>query len=86
MGPEWLRRRATCDRLQHRRFDFEKASRLHETADFANDRDPFFEDAARLLVRQQIEIALAITRLYVLQVRAIFREADAAIFASTSSV
>ena len=46
--------------LQHRRFPVQKAFRLKEGADLAHDRDPFLEHGARMLVRHQVEIALAI--------------------------
>ena len=37
MGAERLRRRAACDRLQHRRFHFLKPARLHEAPHLAHE-------------------------------------------------
>ena len=67
MGPKRLGRGAARHGLQHRRLHFEKAPRFHEIADLAHNRDPLFEDGARMLVREQIEIALAVTRLDILK-------------------
>ena len=74
MRAERLGRRAARDRLQHRRFHFEKTALLHETPDLAHDRDSFLENVARLLVRQQIEITLPVTRFDVLQAVPFFRQ------------
>ncbi len=80
MGPKRLRRGAARHGLQHRRLHFEKAPRFHEMADLAHDRDPFFEDGARMLVREKIEIALAISRLDVLKSVPFLRAGGEAIF------
>ena len=74
MRAERFRRRAARHRLQHRRLHFEKAAIFHEPARFAHDGNALFKDASRLLVRQKIEIALAITRFHILQAMPFFRK------------
>ena len=74
MRSERFGRRAACDRLQHRRLHFQKAALLEETPSLANDRDAFFEHLARMLVRDEIEITLAVPRFDVLQSVPFFRQ------------
>ena len=74
MGAKRLRRGAARHRLQHRRFHFEETFRLEEPPDLTNDGDPLFEDRARTLVRDEIEITLPITRLDVLEPVPFFRQ------------
>src|ERR1043166_7780059 len=62
MRAEWLRRRAAGDRLQHRRFNFQKTAIFEEAARLAHDGDALGKNFAGPLVRDQIEIALAVTR------------------------
>ena len=74
MGAERFRRGAARHRLQHRRFHFLESFRLHESPDLAHDRDPLLEHISRMLVRDQVEIALAIPRLDVLEPVPFFRQ------------
>jgi len=74
MGAEWLCRRTARDRLQHRRFDFEKAVIFHKPARFAHDRNALFKHIPRLLVSQQVKVALAIARFHILQAMPFLRK------------
>ncbi len=74
MGAERLGRRAARHRLQHRRFHFQKSAVFQKPAHLAHDQDPLLEDGARMLVREQIEIALPIARLHILQPVPFFRQ------------
>src|SRR3984893_14688202 len=49
MGSERFGGRAARHGLQHWRFHFQKALRLHEPPDLAHDHDPFLEHGARML-------------------------------------
>ena len=44
MGAEWLSGSASGDRLQRRRFHFQKATRLKEAPGFADNRDALLEN------------------------------------------
>ncbi len=59
-------RRAAGDGLHHGRLDFDKPAILEEAADFADDGDALVEDGARILVRDEVEVALAVFDLGVL--------------------
>src|SRR5205814_6687280 len=74
MGRKWLGCRSACDRLQHRGLYFHKTTILKETADLANNHKTLGKNRARLIVRDQIEVTLAITRLDVLQAVPFFRQ------------
>ena len=63
---ERLGGRSAGDRLHHRRLDFDESAVLEEPADFADDRDAFLENLERLAVRDEIEVALAVFDLGVL--------------------
>ncbi len=62
MRLERPRRRAARDGLQHRRLDFEEVHRVEEIAQVAQDAVARDEDAAALLVDDEIHVALPITR------------------------
>src|SRR4026207_152779 len=70
---EWLCRRSACDRLQHRSLHFHKAAILQKTANLTNNQETFGENRARFIVRDQIKVTLAISRLDVLQAVPFFR-------------
>jgi hypothetical protein len=74
MRPERLRRGSARHRLQHRRFHLQEPARFHKSPDLAHDRDPRFENGPRFLVRDQIQVALAISRLDVLEPVPFFRQ------------
>ncbi len=63
MGLEGARRGAARNRMQHRRFHFEKAARVEKRAQVAHDRRTRFEHAPAFLVHDQIDVAAPITRL-----------------------
>src|SRR5688572_29072318 len=74
MGPERFRRCAARHRLQHRLLHLQEISRFHKSPDLAHNRDTRLEDSARSLVRDQIQIALAIARFDVLKPMPFCRE------------
>ena len=63
---ERLRGGSARDRLHHRRLDLDESTVFEEAADFADDRDAFLENLERLAVRDEIEVALAVFDLGVL--------------------
>src|SRR5947208_2525548 len=74
MGCKWLCCRPACDRLQHRSLHFRKTTILKKPADLTNNHETFGENRARLIVRDQIEVTLTITRLDTLQAVPFFRQ------------
>ena len=56
---ERQRRAAAVDRLQHRRLDLDEAALVEPGADRGDDLGPRHEDLARVLVRDQVELAVA---------------------------
>src|SRR5580698_594836 len=52
-----LKGRAAGDRMQHRRFDFEKTARVQKGAQVAHDGGAHFEHAAAVFIHDQIDIA-----------------------------
>ena len=71
---KWLRRRAARHGLQNRRFDFQKTALFQKSTRFAKNCNPLEKNGARLFVRDQIEITLAITRFDILQPMPLFRQ------------
>ena len=67
MRDERPRQRAAGDRLHHRRLDFEVAARVQERADRGEHAAAHLEHPPRLGIDDQIEIALAVADLDVLQ-------------------
>ena len=67
MGDEGLCVRAADNRVQKRRFDFRVSFVVHEAANGGDDARAFLDRLANLGVHDQIDIALAIARLLVLQ-------------------
>src|SRR2546427_12913535 len=65
-------RRPACDRLQHRSLHFHKTAIFQKTANLTNNQETFGENRARLIVRDQIKVTLAISRLNVLQAMPFF--------------
>ena len=63
---EWLSRSAARDGLQNWRLHFLKTAVFEESTDFAHHGDAFGKVFTRLLVRNKIEITLAIARLDIL--------------------
>ena len=61
------RDRSAGDRLHHRRLDLEEAALVEEAADRADDRGPALEDLAGFGVDRQIQVALTVPELDVLQ-------------------
>ena len=61
------RRRAAEDRVHHRRLDLEEAARVEEAPDRAHDRGALAEDLAHVGVHHQVDVALAVADLDVLQ-------------------
>src|SRR5207302_7280242 len=59
--------RSSRNRLQHWRFNLDKAPLFKKAPYFAEDQDAFCEDVLRLIVRNQVEITLTVARLNVLQ-------------------
>ena len=62
---ERLRERASVARLEHRRLDLDEAALVEVTADRSDDAAAQDEARARLLVDEQVEIALPVPRLRV---------------------
>ena len=63
MRDERPRQRAAGDRLHHRRLDLEVAARRHELADRGDDPAAGLEDAARVGVDDEVEVALPVADL-----------------------
>ncbi len=74
MGDERPRGRAARNRMHHRRFDFEVALREEKIAHRLDDARALDEAQARVLVRDQVEIALAVALLLVGQAVELFRQ------------
>ena len=66
-------RRAARHRLHHRCFHLEEAALLEKGTDLADDGETFAENIARMLVGDEVEVALAVPRLDVLQSVPLFR-------------
>ena len=66
MGAERLGCRASSDRLQDWRLDFNEAAFSEEAPRLSDNRDAFFEYATRMLVGKKIEITLPVSRFNVL--------------------
>ena len=66
VGLEGMGGRAAGDGLHHRRFHFDKAALLQETAGSLDDGDAFAEDFARSGIRNQIEVSLPVFRFGIL--------------------
>ena len=67
MRLERARDRATGDRLHHRRLDLEEPAGVEELADAADQARAELEDRARLGVDDQVDVALPVAGLDVLQ-------------------
>ena len=67
VGDEGARGGAAGDRLHHRRLDLEVAARDEEVAQVADRARAHLEDAPRLRVDDEVEVALAVARLHVLE-------------------
>src|SRR5262249_54278021 len=67
MGDERLRRRAADQRMEHRRLDLEEVALVEEPADVADELRAALEDLGGVLVRDEIDVALAIAELDVLE-------------------
>ncbi len=67
MGDKRTGRRAAWDHLHHRRFDFHKAASNHKLANTGQDLRTGFEGVTGFIVRDEIQITLAIARFLVLQ-------------------
>ena len=57
---------ATSNALQNRCLHFQKTALFEETAGFPHNHDPFLENDARTLIREKIEVTLAVACLDVL--------------------
>ena len=66
MRGEWFSCRASGDRLQDWRLDFQKAALLQETPRLTQDCDAFFKNRAGAFVRKKIEITLPVPRFNIL--------------------
>ena len=75
---ERARRRAAVERLQHGRFDLEKARVVEASANACHHAGARDEALARRRVRHQIEVALAVSDLDVLQAMVAIRKRQAA--------
>ena len=73
VGRERPRQRAAVDRLQHRRLDLDEALVVEEAADRRDDARARDEQLARLLVGDQVELALAVAGLDVLEAVVLLR-------------
>ncbi len=60
---ERLGQGAAVERLQHRRLDLDEAARVEEAADGGDDPRALEEHLARVVVGDQVEVALAVARL-----------------------
>ena len=67
-------RRAAGERLHHRRLDLEVAAAVEEPPEEADDRRPALEDLAGLGVHGQVEVALAVALLDVLEAVPLLRK------------
>jgi len=67
VGDERARRGPAGDRLHHRGLDLEVAARDEEVAQVADGARAHLEDAARVRVDDQVEVALPVARLHVLE-------------------
>ena len=67
LGDERLGRRAARDHVRHRRLYLQEAEAVEEAADVVDDFGAGDEDAARVLGEDEVEVALAVAGLLVLQ-------------------
>ena len=67
-------RRAARDRMHHRRLDLEEPALDHEGADLADDAAAQMEHAARVLVHDQVDMALAVLALLVGEAMELLRQ------------
>ena len=74
MRLERLRRRAPGNRLQHWRFNFDKAALFKKAPYLPQDKNAFGKDIPRLIVRDQVEITLTVARLDILKPMPFFRQ------------
>jgi hypothetical protein len=74
VGGERPRRRPANDRLQHRRLHLQEASVVEELADGADDGGPLAEYLPHLGVGDEIDVALAVAQLHVLQAVPLLRQ------------
>ena len=79
MRDERARQRAARHRLHHRRLDFEEAARDQKLANRRDDAAAHLEDASRVRVDDQIEIALPIAGLDVLEAVPLLRQRQQAL-------
>jgi hypothetical protein len=79
MGHERPRQRPPGDRLHHRGLDLQIAARIEEAADRDQHLAAHFEDAARVRVDDQVEVALAVSNLDVTQPVPLFRQRQEAL-------
>ena len=70
---EGLRRCAAIDRMQHRGFNFHETFVFHEAADAGDDLRALLEAELRILVGQDIKMALAVAQLDVGETMPFFR-------------
>ena len=69
-----LRERTSCHRLHHRRLDLEESPGNQELTDRRHYATPYFEDLSRIRIDDEIEVALSIAGLDVLQAMPLFRQ------------
>ncbi|MNG56545.1 hypothetical protein D3C79_146270 [compost metagenome] len=74
MGDERTGRRAAWDHLHHWRFDFHKITANHELTDARHNLGTDFEGFAGFIVRDEIQVALTITRFLILQTVELIRQ------------
>src|SRR5713226_7117798 len=74
MRDERARGGAARDGMHHRRFDLDIAARVKETAQFLDDARPRRKHLARFLIRDEVEIALAVTQLHIRQAMPFLRQ------------
>ena len=79
VGDERPRQGAAGDRLHHRRLDFEEAARREELADRRHRAAARLEGLPHLGIHGQVEVALAVPRLDVLQAVPLLRQRQQAL-------
>ena len=79
MRDERPRQRAAGDRLHHRRLDFEEAACVEEAANGRERARAHVEDAARVGIDDQVEVALAVAGLDVLEAVPLLRQRQEAL-------
>lgn len=67
VGDERTSSSATRDHVHHRSFDFQEISRVQVVADVVDNLGTLLEHSANIVVQHEVQVALAVTSLLILQ-------------------